>query len=685
MQRPNPTDLSVTGSIRLGENEDAESRALTSLIQEALQADNDRHAWFERQKALTKLRYCIRPRQKDWPWPNASNLGIPFIDSTIRKHKPQIIRLFTEPDPVVEFQGESPQAVEKEREAEEVYNWLFKIKCDAIEPLCYAADIMDHRGTVLVQVGWDYRTELECRTVPVNQIFPEGVPQDPEQIAQALVDQYDINASDPKTLKRLQAAVAQIQAGAPFVKLAHQVVVKDQPGVWERDPVQIIAPSRMTDVGNAEWIIVQHILSVRQLQRMEADGFFEPGSVKKIVGSQDRAKAAKDGRLNDGLGYATGTLEQERALEDDRERIWGEEDPTNVLIWQVFHWYDYDKDGLDDRCETWLHPRSKTKLASRPYLMPFHSWPFVKFDFEKTNRRWFSPRGISHMLEGLNREINFQHNTRIDGMTLRNAPAHQIQVLSGYRAANFRVRPGAILQLPAGSKLEPILHDSRPFGEQMTEETQLRAIGEQYIGTLDATLGTATNPGKARTATEIQAQVQYAGATASLDATLWQLAMRKLHTMIWKLWLDLGPDEVYIKVITPDDAQPVGRLVKKADIAHEYTLVPTGTITNTNRALELAHAREALQIYVNDQTGLINPFELRRWHLNLLTYRWARRILNDPQQAQELQTLRQAAAEVQNNPGVQAALTGGVQHVQPEEAARQQLQYLPRNTQQLGM
>src|SRR5690606_4503114 len=116
----------------------------------------------------------------------------------------------------------------------------------------------------------------------------------------------------------------------------------------------------------------------------------------------------------------TQSLQALKEIQDERERVWGTENDNNTLVWEVFHWTDLDGAGLLDRTHTFILPLSRTRLSSRPYAYPFHRWPIVKFDFEKTSRRWHSSRGISAMLEGLQREINQQHNNRLDGMTLRN-------------------------------------------------------------------------------------------------------------------------------------------------------------------------------------------------------------------------------------------------------------------------
>jgi hypothetical protein len=124
--------------------------------------------------------------------------------------------------------------------------------------------------------------------------------------------------------------------------------------------------------------------------------------------------------------------------------------------------------------------------------------------------------------------------------------------------------------------------------------------------------------------------------------------------------MDLGPEEVYIRVpgMDPNTNEPVLTPLKKSEINRKFRLMPTGTIANTNRALELANMREAIQVFLNDPSGYINPFELRKAYLDLLDYRRSRKILNTRSQAKNLQTLN-AAAQALQDPEMQSAMNMG--------------------------
>ena len=666
MDRAFPLRVEVLGTLSLGSSETEEKVALTKIVSDGTRWDQNRQGWLDHQSMLTKLRYGLR-KPKVFPWRNASNLSIPLVDAQIRKYKPVLMRLIVESDPVVEFVGEDADAVDAERVAESEYNWLFKTHMNAVEPMAYVIDAMAHRGYGIAQVVWDYQTEYECRVLDVPSMFPQGLPPDDQTLFAAVASAYSLPVDDPAVQRSLAPAVTAIRAGQPQVKISYKHVITDRPGLKDIDPVQMIVPPRTTNYGSADTLIVQHLIPVRQCKQMEADGFFSKGSVASILATISRNPG--DSTLVVDQTPASSGLASEERLRDEMERIWGVENEDQILIWEVYHWVDHNRDGLAERVVTYLHPRSLTKLSCRPYPYPFRRWPFVKFDFEKTSRRFHSSRGISGMLESLQREINHQHNARLDAMTLRNAPIYQSPALAGFKARNFRAVPGSVIQMPLGGKIEPVVQDRGAWPEQVNEEQMLRALAENYVGTFDSAITGPRGGADRRTATEITASVQLAASTASLDTILFQLAMRDLHTMIWDLWVDLRPPEVSFKVtgidpktFRPDPAatEPQLLTVPKGEIDKHFKLYPTGTIANTNRALELANAKEALGAFVNDQSGFIDGYELRKWYFDLVDIRRARRILNDPQEAAELVTLRQAAAAVQADPDLVAKMQSQV-------------------------
>jgi len=654
-----PYSVAYTGNIRLGPTEDAEKRVLHRLIQDGLTADTERQGWLDRQDALTRLRLGIR-KPKTFPWPGASNLSIPVVDAQIRKFKPMLMRLIVQPDPVVQFDSEDmdPGAEEAERLAEAEYTWLFRTKMKSIEPLAYIVDSIAHNGYGVAQIGWNYRTEYECRVADVRSLFGDQPPTDVQQVVALLAQEYDVPRGEARVERSLEKAAQDALAGKPFVKLSYIRVVDDQPALWDRAPQQIIVPTRCTNYGDAEWIIVQHLFSARTLRQRERDGFFVKGFVDKILGAFK--KDNQNFRGSD-FGNESPSMNQWQTTQDETDKTWGREDPDNILLWEIYHWADPDDDGLSERVVTFVHPRTRAHGSTRLYGFPFHKWPFQKLDFEKVSRRFNSPRGISSKLEGIQRAVNATHNARLDGMALRNAPVHQMPVLAGFKARNLQMIPGKIIETPMGTEIKPVIQDRGAFPESMSEENYLRSIAEGYIGTFDQALSNPMGGGDNRTATEVNASVQLSASTASLDTILFQLGMGEIHEMIWELWMDMRPEELIIKVKgdDPNSNNAVLRSIKKHEINKKFRLYPAGTIANTNRALELANAREALNFFAPDASGLIDPYELRYWYFSLLDPRVARKVVLPRDKAAYNQTLMQAAAEVQADPSLLASMGMG--------------------------
>jgi hypothetical protein len=650
--------VAYTGSYKLSADPQEEQRIIHRLIDDGLTADRERQGWLDRSDSLTRLRLGIR-KPKTWPWPGASNLSIPVIDAQLRKYKPMLMKLVVQPDPVCQFDSIEIEdgSEEAERLAEAELTWLFRTHMRAIEPLAFIVDSIGHNGYGVAQIGWDYKSEYECRVADVRGLFGDQTPQDAEQVAAFLAKEFDVPRGDARVEKSLQKAAAEVVAGAEFVKLSYIRVVTDRPAIWDRAPQQVIVPARCTNYGDSEWIIVQHLFSARTLRQRERDGFFVKGFVDKILGGlkSDQKNFRSD------FNSESPSINQWNHTQDEADKTWGHEDPDNILIWECYHWSDPDEDGVAERVVTFVHPRTKTHGSTRLYAFPFHRWPFVKFDFEKVTRRFYSPRGISSKLEGIQRAVNATHNARLDAMALRNAPVYQMPVLAGFKARNLTYMPGKIMEVPMGTAITPLSQDRGAFPESMSEENYLRSIAEGYIGTFDQALSSPMGGGDNRTATEVNASVQLAASTASLDTILFQLAMGEVYDMVWALWMELRPPEITIKVsgANQNTNTPTLRKITKAEIDKKFRIVPTGTIANTNRALELANSREALNFFAGDASGLIDPYELRYWYFSLLDPRVARKVVLPRDQAAYNQTLMQAAAEVQADPTLLASMGMG--------------------------
>lgn len=665
MARPNPLSIEVL-ALPITTNLPSD---IDRLIKKVIDADRAREEWGEEQRKLTRQRYSVRTKQRTTPWKGASNLNVPLLDKTIRKWKPGIIRLQYEADPVAHFGAMGPEDLEAAQKAELFYDWLFKTYMDSLDQSLYLADLVAHRGTGYLEVSWDYRTERRARVVRTSSLFPQGLPpamdingqpilredgrpmNDIAAILQVVVTQYGLSLDLPSHRAAAENAAQIIDSGVEQFKLVYREAVCDKPAVVALDPIQVITPPRETDIKNADYICIQNLVTRDDLRRMAEDGILERGATLAVI-RQIEDRVGKDS-TGDAIASNFGLISPGRVREDDRDTVdeltgilQNYEDPENIEVWKIFCWLDINGDGERERAIVWYHPGTKTVLATLEYVLPFARWPIQEFVFERTHsKRVLSSRGISKMLSPLQTEINRLHNNRLDAQAIQLAPVFLVRS-AGNTPRNLRWAPGTAFPVQETTDIMPLQQDLRNLGQFLQEEQFVRLIAEEYIGVLDSAIGSQTNIGGRRTATEIEAVQAQVSGVFSLDASLWQHGWREVHRMVFALWRELGEAQVVVRVV--GDPEPM--IINKNEIDKDFDISPSGTPTSTNKAIELSRAREVLQLLWNPftlQTGAINPLPLLRWYLGSHDRRRARQIVaQSDQEMTAQQTIMAAAAQI---------------------------------------
>jgi hypothetical protein len=642
---------------------------IEKIVKDVAVADEARREWVENQRKFTRQRFGIRRKRRMVPWPGASNLSIPLIDKAIRRWKPGVVRLVMEADPIAFFkprEGQN-QDIEESEKAQVYYDWLFRWEMDALNEVVFLADILAHRGLSFMEIGWKYRTERQARIVDLGDMFPQGLPTDEEgelditTIQQELAVQYDLIQGTDEAIM-LQALQA-IMNGEDRFKIVYRRVTDDRPEVLALDPIQVVLPARDVDVRNSRFVAVQHITTLDDLARFANDGMVEKEPARQVIDKleerMERIDTSDTPASNvDTMTAHSGRVEERQALDDMIGVMQQYEDENNIEIWRIYCWLDINNDGEDERCILWFHPTTKTTLALKEFTYPFARWPLVQFDFEKTfSKRVYGSRGISQMLSPLQIETNKLHNARLDAITIQLAPMFLVRGAANV-IRQFRFAPGTGFPVERPDDVTPLISDVRNLNEYLKEEQFTRLLGEDYVGIFDAALGSVTNPNSNRTATEIETVQANISGIFSLDATIWQKGWRDVHAMVFELAMELGPKQVWVRVT----GQTEPMLINKADINKKYDIAPTGTPASTNKAIELARARELMQLLWNPltlQTGLVKPQELLKFYIGAHDHARAQRIIvQDENQAADRQAILQAAQMAAEEAGANAPMGG---------------------------
>lgn len=683
IQRTNPIAVAVPGYG--GQDLQDQVKQLHKHIQAA---DDARQPWIAKQERLLRQRRGIR-KPKVFPWPGANNANWPLIDGVIRRWKPGITGLVSNADPVVYFFGTKPEGARVAPTAQAFYHHRFNDIPNLENTLMELTDYIGQFGVAYTRQGWLYKTDTVCRVVRVDSLFPNGVeaavsqynanlanarqqaivavdagqapaealnqipdPITPDElILQTLEAEYGLSRQDREEGVQLTQVVQQILQGALTIKLIYRTVIYDSIDWKAINPLDVIVPPRATSLDEAEFIAIVHKITTDELRRKARDGYFNIGPVDEVASKiETRSKNTYVIESEFDTPSGLGRFGINEALDAIEGLSTGQiEEPNSTTIIEVYAQIDIDNDGFLERVVLWYHPATMTILALYRYPYPFTEWPITQYTFERTNNRIYGPRGIAEMLSVFQKEVNSQHNTRLDAMQVSLMPMFQMRSSAGQLKKNIKFFPGSIIPVQQVGDISPLVNNIQPLTEFLREENFTKNLAEQYIGVFDPGL-LSNNPSERRTATEVEAVVNQIQSVFGQDARLFQMSMARTHRQLWHLLIEFAPETLYFRVTGED--QP--RFSKKSEIAFDYDLVPSGTPANTSKQLEMARAREAMQLFVQDQTGVIDKHALYTWYFSLLDRNQAKLIVRSPEQAAAVQLILQQAQVLNNNQPVPA-------------------------------
>lgn len=670
LKRGNPIGIRATGQVAA--NIDDQMRDLHDQIQSA---DYVRQAWVGKQRLLIEQRRGKR-RQKTIPWTGANNDTVPLIDGVLRRWKPNIVALVMQANPVAHFYATKPESVEAAKSAAQFYHWKFNRIPQLLKTIMHLADMIGQYGYAWTRQGWKYSIERKCRIVSARALFPQGIPAMVEQVnqmrqqaveqqaaetgqsldtpdplsseevvEQILRAEYEIDENDMtrEGTSQLAAAVQALLDGAEYVKIYYAIVDDDRLDLRALSPLDVITASTAGDSVVEDFAAVAHRLTKDEIRRMSRDGLFKPEETKAVLDHIEN-KSSETGVNDTGFDHRTFSNRQQidstlRSLEGVA-RV-GFNETHREVIWEIYGKMDITGNKVLDKVVIWYHPATRMILSIIEHPYPFSDFPLVKFEFEVTSDRPYQSRGIAELLSTFQRQTDQLHNARLDAVQILLSPMFKMRQASNSTNRNIRFRPGTIIPVQDVNDLQPLVQDFRPLQHFLQEENYTKTLAEQYVGVFDNTL-TQLGSAERRTATEVEAITSQISTVFGGDAGLFQQSMAQVHKQLWQLWLDFGPQEEYMRV--QGNEQPIK--IRKEEINDEYDIVPAGTPANTSQALNLARAREMLQIFAADPTGIIDKHELYRYYVDLMDPNLSKVMVRTLEETQAVQAVMQAAQQI---------------------------------------
>lgn len=591
-------------------------------------------AWQDKQDKYYRMRMRVK-KDKNYPFKNSSNLRMPTADINIKKVKSAIMQQIFGINPIVQAIPTPSGSIEV---ADKIAKFLDHLLLDVIEIRNKAEIGIDQslqNGFYLAKAYWRltiHDREEKIIKDELSEQDMDGLLNGDELLVMAgVVRRLDIDLDDNVAEFNLNAVR---EAIAEFRKTNKDVSFRVKDVVYNFPDVDFISPSRVfvpTDSGfdpqKCSSITVEFFKPLNELKRSAESKGYDKVALNNIESLKSIDKT---------------NLEQDKDLREGISRL---NNPSGLVrVWETYGYFDIDNSGKKKLSFITSLPDFAMVIRKIELNSYSYKYPIVKFFYELTEDRWFSHRGIPESLEDIIKEIDVQHNMKIDGQTMRNAP------MIVYRAGMVnprmaRVNPAGAIPVQGLQSLDDTikainLHNPNAEYSYEKEQMLLETKIQEYVGQIDYGLQSTINRRQPRTFGEVELQQASASSTFSLDSGHYINSFSQLFQLIFELWCEFGPDKYEFNYFG-NNANPVKIKLTKEEIQGKYNIKVRGNDTNSNPQVRIQKAQQILMATTNPvyiQSGIIQPPQmvegLKRFYQALGIDEWESLINVNPQPPQ---------------------------------------------------
>lgn len=570
-------------------------------------AQGNRTTWTQKQVKYNKLR-MRQKKAKTFPFIGCSNLRMPTAEIKIRKTKAQLYNIIFGVRPIISCVPPPSGRVETAMKIEKLLDHLIVDRMRFKNRAVIAIDQELEQGMYLLMPYWKLeitkrQEKFDIKDLNLDEVhfFFDGKTTD-EMRREFMMNNFSIDM-DARIADENEAEIKKVLEeihGDKPITFYVQDIISDLP------EVDLIAPERCyvsSDAGfdpqELSYAIIETYKPLRELKTNAEQFGWDIEGVNDISGY-----LGKDIR-----GIDT-QREENKDLSEGISRI--NKTSNLVRIWTCLGWYDIDGDGIDEKCIAYVAPDFQKTLKKMG--LPFNNGKFnlIKLFYELTDNRWYAHRGIVELAEDLIKEIDTQHNMKLDQQTIRNAPMFL------YRAG--QVNPNLIQMIPNQAipirGVQPlrdtvdVLNNTNPNAEfsYINEQQSLEAKLEELTGQLDYTLQSQINKRQPRTLGEVELQAQNVGQVFALDAGMHIDQFSELFNFIWDLWCQYGPEDYEFKYFGPNGYEDIR--ISKEETQGGYKVSVRGNDKNTNPQVRIQKASQIMLAATNPvlvQSGVVTP------------------------------------------------------------------------------
>lgn len=573
--------------------------------------------WSQKLDFYYRMRYRLR-RTKDWPFVGCSNLGLPTIEKFLRKIKAGLFNVFWGIKPHATIIPESPQASDTATRLEHYLDWLLEIKIKFANKFAIALDKMQEKGFSVAEPIWVIKDEKRKFDIDLS-----GLPQDTLDLVFSAIDTeddtvvgqiaklFDIDMNETvraENIVSIKEALTKLRNGEQKVQITVCDETYNNADINIHDPENVYVPADSgIDPQECRFVAYEVYEPWDTVRQKAKAGIYDEKAFSEMeafrqVGANTVPSSGKDS-FN-----PTRTTD---VLKDQREGIERANNQSrSVKLLRTYAWYDLDGDGIEERNVFILAPEWNKCLKAFPFPYAHRKWPCVRFNAEVTDDRWYSARGIPEMIEDIVKEIDTQHNQKIDQQTIRNVPMFAYR--SGVVNSRFvKFIPGQAIPVNGLTPLEDavkVLRNESSNAEfsYRDEEMILKGEVQELYGVVDYSMQSQINRREPRTASEVMAQQQSGSVIFSLDSLLLSESLSEILTQVVQLTQQYLPDEVFFSVV----GEGTSAKLTREEIQGNHLVRVRGNDVNTNPAKRLEMAQKKIEMLANPysiQSGMYTP------------------------------------------------------------------------------
>ncbi len=466
---------------------------------------------------------------KDYPWPNSSNINIPYTEIQILVATDISAGTMLDSDPVYFIKEMLPARKDKPEELvdpkiEHWLNWVFKKQTNLDEStrMCF---LLAFRDPVTFQViDWveetpkEYSVQVFDNTDDFLARFPDaksaGVPQDTYD---AWLGQLGI-AHEPIELEICERVV---RYRGPK---SREVELKD----FVRYPVA--SPDLKYTIFHGDQFRERKSYFKFRAKHEQ----FYKAEVKEMLEAAGKTNAIDD--ISQQMDNIEG-ISSNRKSPDEYDCIRG-----NLKI-------DLDGDDEEEMYHVVYNPENDKLLRLERYPYWHNRSNYIPYRIRRKPNRLLG-RCFMDMLYDINEEINTQHNQRIDSRTITTVPTFKIHsgetdLISSMDRGDRHFYPGAKFVLSNVKNME-MLETKVDFQGTLSEEQNLMGIGDMLTGTGSSGVRSGKEASKDPRASGKKTQQLIGQSNQRIDGYNRELkpSMVEAASQVLELYYQFSPDSV---------------------------------------------------------------------------------------------------------------------------------------------